>query len=104
MVASPTGLGPEYDCSGEGQQQLYTTDPSSRQRERSTSTSPKMSDSNKDLVVSPRRVLYSKTDWPTDRHTRIQHMRMVKMEPPIEHSQNETIHGEFQVEPSVGEY
>jgi hypothetical protein len=28
-----------------------------------------MSDSNKDLVVSPRWVLYSKTDWPADRRS-----------------------------------
>jgi hypothetical protein len=30
---------------------------------------PQLSDINKNLVVSPRRVLYSKTDWPTDRLT-----------------------------------
>jgi hypothetical protein len=35
-------------------------------RERSTSTSLQLSDSNKDLVLSPRCVLYSKTDWPTE--------------------------------------
>jgi hypothetical protein len=29
---SPVGLGPENDCAGEGQQQLLTTDPSSRYR------------------------------------------------------------------------
>jgi hypothetical protein len=33
VVMSPAGLGPENDCTGEGQQQLYTTDPYSRQRE-----------------------------------------------------------------------
>jgi hypothetical protein len=32
MIASSTGLGPENDCAGEGQQQLQTTDPSSRKR------------------------------------------------------------------------
>jgi hypothetical protein len=42
------------------------TDPSSRQRERPTSTILKLSDSNKDLVLSPRCVLYSKTDRQTD--------------------------------------
>jgi hypothetical protein len=42
------------------------SDTSSRQRERPTSTNPQLSDSNKDLVVSPRWVLYSKTDRPTD--------------------------------------
>jgi hypothetical protein len=29
----------------------------------------KLSENNKDLVVSPRWVLYSKTDWPTDRRS-----------------------------------
>jgi hypothetical protein len=66
MVVSSTGLGPENDCAGEVQQQLYTTDSSSRQRERPTSRNPQLSDSNKNLVVSPGWVLYSKTDWPTD--------------------------------------
>jgi hypothetical protein len=46
-----------------------TTDPSSRQRERPTSTNLQLSDSNKDLVVSSRWVLYSKTGWPTDRRS-----------------------------------
>jgi hypothetical protein len=67
MVASPTGLGPENDYTSEGQQQLQITDPSSRQRERRTATNPQLSDSIKNLVVSPKWVLYSKTDWPTDR-------------------------------------
>jgi hypothetical protein len=66
MIMSPEGLGPENDCAGEDQQQLETADPSSRQRERPTSTNPQLSDSNKDVVVSPRWVLYSKTDWTTD--------------------------------------
>jgi hypothetical protein len=44
----------------------HTTDPSSRQRERPTSTSLQLSKSNKDLVLSPRWVLYSKTNWPTE--------------------------------------
>jgi hypothetical protein len=30
---------------------------------------PQVSDSNKNLFVSPRWVLYSKTDWPTDRRS-----------------------------------
>jgi hypothetical protein len=68
MVTSPTGLGLENDCAGEGQQ-LYTTDPPSRYRERPTSTNPQLPDSNKNLVVSPRWVLYSKLDWPTDRRS-----------------------------------
>jgi hypothetical protein len=69
MASSPTGLGPENDCAGEDQQQLKTTDPSSRQRERPTSTNTQLSDSNKNLVVSLRYVLYSKTDWPIDRRS-----------------------------------
>jgi hypothetical protein len=43
-----------------------TTDPSSLQRERPTSRNPQLSDSNKDLALSPRWVLYSKTHWPTE--------------------------------------
>jgi hypothetical protein len=54
MASSLAGLGPENDCAGERQQQLRTTDPSSRQRERHTSTNPQLSGSNKNLVVSPR--------------------------------------------------
>jgi hypothetical protein len=69
MATSPTGLGPENDCAGEGQLQLLTTDPSSRQRGRPKSTNPQLTDNNKDLVVSPRRVLYSKRDWPADRRS-----------------------------------
>jgi hypothetical protein len=42
------------------------TDPHSRQRELPISTSLQLSDSNKDLVLSPRWVLYSKTDWLTE--------------------------------------
>jgi hypothetical protein len=30
---------------------------------------PQMSDSNKDLALRPKWVLYSKTDWPTDRRS-----------------------------------
>jgi hypothetical protein len=47
-------------------QNSETTDPFSHQRERPTSTSPQLSNSNKDLVLSPRWVLYSKTDRPTE--------------------------------------
>jgi hypothetical protein len=61
MVTSPTGLGPENDCAGESQKKLLTTDSSSRQKGRPTSVNPQLSASNKNLVVSPRRVLYSKT-------------------------------------------
>jgi hypothetical protein len=69
MVASPNGIGPDNDCAGEAQQQLQTTDPSTRQRERPTSTNPQLSESNQDLVVSPKWVLYSKRDWPADRRS-----------------------------------
>jgi hypothetical protein len=70
MVVSPTGLGPENDYAGEGRPAAIVNDsPSSRQRRRPTSTNPQLSDSNKDLVLSPRWVLYSKTDWPTDRRS-----------------------------------
>jgi hypothetical protein len=69
MIVGPMGFGPENDCAGEGQQLLYRTDPSSRQRKRPTSTNPQLSDSNKNLVVSPVWLLYSKTDWPTDRRS-----------------------------------
>jgi hypothetical protein len=57
-------LGPKNDCADDDQQQLQTTDLSSRQRQRPTSTNPELSDSNKNLVVSPKWVLYSKTHWP----------------------------------------
>jgi hypothetical protein len=62
MVTSLTGLRPENYGAGENQQQLQTTEPSSRQRERPKSTNTQLSDSNKNLAVSPRR-----TDRPTDR-------------------------------------
>jgi hypothetical protein len=69
MAASSTGLKPEKDCAGKGQQHIQKTDPSSRQREVPTSTNPQLSDSNKNWVVSPRWKLYSKTDWPADRQS-----------------------------------
>jgi hypothetical protein len=69
MATSLTGLGPENDYADEGQRQLLTTDPTSRQGERPTSTNPQLSSSNKNVVVSPRWVLYSKIDWPTDRRS-----------------------------------
>jgi hypothetical protein len=69
MATSPTGLGPENDCAGEDQYQLQTADPSSRQRGRPKPTNPQLSDNNQDLVVSPKWVLCSKTDWPADRRS-----------------------------------
>jgi hypothetical protein len=47
IVMSPKGFGLENDCAREGRQQLQTTDLSSRQRERPTSTNPQLSNSNK---------------------------------------------------------
>jgi hypothetical protein len=47
----------KYDWGGEGQEQLQTTDPSSRQRERPTWTNPQPPDGNKNLILSPRRGL-----------------------------------------------
>jgi hypothetical protein len=46
MVARPTGLGLENDCAGEGQEQFQATDPSYRQREHPTITTPHLSESN----------------------------------------------------------
>jgi hypothetical protein len=66
MVTSAKGLGPKKECAGEDPQHKQKTNPSSRQRERPTSTSLQLSDSNKDLVISPRWVLYTKTDWQTE--------------------------------------
>jgi hypothetical protein len=57
---------PENDCTGEGKQQLQTTAPYSRQKNRPKSTNPQLSESNKNLVVSPRWMFYSKRYWPTD--------------------------------------
>jgi hypothetical protein len=69
MAASPKGLGPEKDCAGKGHQELQTADPSSRQRGRPKPTNPQLSDNNQVLVVSPKWVLCSKTDWPADRRS-----------------------------------
>jgi hypothetical protein len=65
MVTSSKGLGPEKDYAGESQQHIKTADPCSHQRGRPT-LSLQMSDSTKDLALNPRRLLYFKTDWPTD--------------------------------------
>jgi hypothetical protein len=56
------------------------------QREHHTSTNPQLSDSNKNLAVSPRCVLYSKTEWPTDRLTvgRNVRLRIVSRVPEVE--------------------
>jgi hypothetical protein len=69
MVASTKGLGPEKECADKGQQRIQKTDRSSRRRGRPTSTNPQLSDSNKNVFVSPRWVFYSKTDCSTDRRS-----------------------------------
>jgi hypothetical protein len=65
MVISPEGLGPENDCVAEAQRRFETTDSSSRRIECPSSIIPQMSDSNKNLVLGPRLVKGTKTDWPT---------------------------------------
>jgi hypothetical protein len=53
MVTNPTGLGTGNDCASEGQQQLLTTDLSSRETKRPTSTNLQPSESYKNLIVTP---------------------------------------------------
>jgi hypothetical protein len=70
MLMSPVGLRPEKGCAGDARQKLKSTDPTSRQRGRPTSTNPKLS-TTKDLeweklVADPRCVPDTKMDWPTD--------------------------------------
>jgi hypothetical protein len=65
MVMRLTGLSPKNNCPGEDQQQLLTTVTSSGQREHPTSTNAQLSDSVENLVLGPRRVLHTKTEWST---------------------------------------
>jgi hypothetical protein len=44
MIMSPVGRGPENDCAGEDQQQLWTTEPSSCQSGSPILTNPQLSD------------------------------------------------------------
>jgi hypothetical protein len=62
MVVSSAGPGPVGHCSAEGQKQLneQITNPSSRQRGRTTSRNPQLSDRNKKSDHE----LDTKTDWP----------------------------------------
>jgi hypothetical protein len=46
VISTAAELGPEKDCAGEDQQQLQTTDLTSRQRGCSTSTNTKLSKEN----------------------------------------------------------
>jgi hypothetical protein len=61
MVTSPTVFGPENDCAGERnckrQIRPLVRENAPRQQTRNC------------LVVSPRWVLYSKKDWPTQRRS-----------------------------------
>jgi hypothetical protein len=69
------GTTTEKDCADKGQRHIQNTDPSSRQRGRPTGLEKKLSDvfripnGKKNLVVCPGWVLYTKTDWPTDRRS-----------------------------------
>jgi hypothetical protein len=63
MIASPKGLGPERDCAGKAQRHTQKTDP---QRGRPTKRGPWLWNSNKYLVMSPRRWSTPRlTDWLT---------------------------------------
>jgi hypothetical protein len=63
------GVGPENVYTGKGQEQLQTTDPSSRQKGCPTSTNLQLSDRNKNLVLSPKRVLQQQfTDLRKSQH------------------------------------
>jgi hypothetical protein len=46
MFLSPVGLRSEKGCAGDDRQKLKITDPTSRQRGRSTSTNPQLSENN----------------------------------------------------------
>jgi hypothetical protein len=61
MVSIPKGLGPEKDC--ERQTRPLVREGAPQEQDRNCHTS------NKYLVVSPKWVLYSKTDWPADRRS-----------------------------------
>jgi hypothetical protein len=70
---SPVGLRSEKGCAGKAQQQLYTTDTTSRQRGRPIVTNPQLSKDNlnerenKMLSWAPQCSPDIKTDWLTDR-------------------------------------
>jgi hypothetical protein len=71
MLVSPVGLRPEKGCAGDAQQKLKTTDPTSRQRGRPTSTicnCPKIiKEEGEKLVAGPRLVPDTKTERLTNR-------------------------------------
>jgi hypothetical protein len=70
MLVSPVGLRPEKGCTGDAQEKLKTTDPTSRQTGCPTSTNPLLSKNIKErrttIVRGSRWVPDTKTDWPTD--------------------------------------
>jgi hypothetical protein len=71
MLMSPVGLSSEKGCAGDARQKLKSTDPTSRQRGRLTSSNPKLSKNNQNeewekLVAVPSWVTATNTDWPTD--------------------------------------
>jgi hypothetical protein len=71
---STVGLKSEKGCAGDAQQKLKTTDPTSRQRGRSTATNPQLCKNNlreksKKLVAGPIWVPDTKTNRPTDRRS-----------------------------------
>jgi hypothetical protein len=69
MVARSKGLGPKKDCAGKAssiyksQTRPLVREGAPQEQDRNCHTS------NKDLVVSPKCVLYTKTDWPADRRS-----------------------------------
>jgi hypothetical protein len=67
MVMNLVGFRPEKDCTGEAQQQLKITDPTSRQRGHLTSTNPELSEivlkkEGEKLIAGSRSVPDIKTD------------------------------------------
>jgi hypothetical protein len=63
MVASPTGLGPDNEYTGEGQQPLYMTDPSSRQRRCYIRTKTAAVQLRKKILAVSVKGLGAKTNW-----------------------------------------
>jgi hypothetical protein len=73
MVMSPAGLRAEKDCAGENQQQLETTDLTSRQRgtphQQTRNCLKNNKRKKKKLVPGPKWVPDTKTDWISDRRS-----------------------------------
>jgi hypothetical protein len=62
MDMSTVGLGPKNGCTGEAQQQLETTDPTSCQGDCPTSTNPQLPDININLVMGPSLECHTRTE------------------------------------------